>query len=49
MQNMDHNIVFQEKRQVFLRKLAKIAENSFHNIDPRSQSYDRWIYDYNAG
>jgi hypothetical protein len=35
MQNFDHNIVFWEQRQIFRRKLAKIAENCDHNIDPR--------------
>jgi hypothetical protein len=30
----DHNIVFLEKRQLFRRKLAKIAENCDHNINP---------------
>jgi hypothetical protein len=34
MQNFDHNIGFWEKRQFFCRKLAKIAENCDHNIDP---------------
>jgi hypothetical protein len=34
MQNVDHNIGFREKRQFFRRKLAKIAENCDHNIDP---------------
>jgi hypothetical protein len=34
MQNFDHNIGFWEKRQFFRRKLAKIAENCDHNIDP---------------
>jgi hypothetical protein len=29
-----HNIGFFEKRQNFRRKLAKIAENYDHNIDP---------------
>jgi hypothetical protein len=29
-----HNIGFWEKRQFFRRKLAKIAENCDHNIDP---------------
>jgi hypothetical protein len=33
--NCDHDIVFfLEKRQFFRRKLAKIAENCDHNIDP---------------
>jgi hypothetical protein len=35
VQNFDHNIGFREKRQIFRRKLAKIAENCDHNIDPR--------------
>jgi hypothetical protein len=30
----DHNIGFQEKRQFFRRKWAKIAENCDHNIGP---------------
>jgi hypothetical protein len=34
MQNFDHHIGFWEKRQFFRRKLAKIAENCDHNIDP---------------
>jgi alpha/beta superfamily hydrolase len=34
MQKLDHNIVFLEKRHFFRRKLAKIAENCDHNIDP---------------
>jgi hypothetical protein len=34
MQNFDHNIGFWEKRQFFRRKLAKIAENCDHKIDP---------------
>jgi hypothetical protein len=38
--NCDHNIGFWEKRHFFRRKLAKIAENGDHNIDPRNQSYD---------
>jgi hypothetical protein len=36
MQNFDHNIGFCEKRQFFRRKLSKIAENCYHNIDPWS-------------
>jgi hypothetical protein len=32
--NFDHNTGFLEKRQFFRRKLAKIAENCDHNIDP---------------
>jgi hypothetical protein len=47
MQNVDHNIGFWEKRQFFLRKLAKIAENwrksqkivIMYNIDPWSRHY----------
>jgi hypothetical protein len=31
---LDRNIGFWEKRQFFRRKLAKIAENCDHNIDP---------------
>jgi hypothetical protein len=34
-EKIDHNIGFWEKRQFFRRKLAKIAENCDHNIDPR--------------
>jgi hypothetical protein len=37
MQNCDHNIGFWEKRQIFRRKLAKIAEICDHNIDPWSR------------
>jgi hypothetical protein len=36
MQIFDHNIGFWEKRQLFRQKLAKIAENCDHNIDPWS-------------
>jgi hypothetical protein len=36
MQKLDHSIGFEEKRQFFRRKLAKIAENCDHNIDPWS-------------
>jgi hypothetical protein len=39
MQNFDHNIGFGEKRQLFCRKLSKIAENFDHNIDPRSHDH----------
>jgi hypothetical protein len=35
MQNFDRNINFREKRQFFLQKFSKIAENCDHNIDPR--------------
>jgi hypothetical protein len=38
MQNFDHNIGFREKRQLFRRKLSKIAENCDHNIDERKFS-----------
>jgi hypothetical protein len=34
MQNFNHYIGFQEKRQFFRRKLPKIAKNSDHYIDP---------------
>jgi hypothetical protein len=34
MQKLDHNIGFWEKRQFFRQKLAKLAENCDHNIDP---------------
>jgi hypothetical protein len=40
MQKFDHNIGFREKRQFFHRKLAKIAENCDHNIDPRMTQQD---------
>jgi hypothetical protein len=36
MQNFNHNIGFREKRQFFRWKLAKIAENCDHNMDPWS-------------
>jgi hypothetical protein len=40
MQNFKRNIVFLEKRKkIFRRKLAKIAENCDHNIDPRIASW----------
>jgi hypothetical protein len=44
LQKWDHNIGFKEKRQFFCRKVAKIAENCDHNIDPWSQSYDRELH-----
>jgi hypothetical protein len=34
MQKFYHNIGFWEKRQLFRRKMSKIAENRDHNIDP---------------
>jgi hypothetical protein len=34
MQKFHHNIGFSEKRHFFARKLANIAENCDHNIDP---------------
>jgi hypothetical protein len=34
MKTFDRNIGFRAKRNFFRRKLAKIAENSDHNIDP---------------
>jgi hypothetical protein len=34
-QKIDYNIGSGEKRQFFLRKLAKVAENRDHNIEPR--------------
>jgi hypothetical protein len=37
-EKVDHNIGFGEKRRFFRRKLAKIAENCDHNIDPWSLS-----------
>jgi hypothetical protein len=39
-EKIDRNIGFWEKRQFFLRKLAKIAEICDHNIDPR---LTRWV------
>jgi hypothetical protein len=33
-------VLGREKRQFFRRKLAKIAENCDHNIDPWDQCYD---------
>jgi hypothetical protein len=35
MQIFDHSICFGKNANVFRRKLAKIAENCNHNIDPR--------------
>jgi hypothetical protein len=35
MQTFDDDICFWKNRQFFHRKLAKIAENWDHNIDPR--------------
>jgi hypothetical protein len=40
MQIFYHNIGFCEKRQFFRRKLAKIAENCDHNIDP----WSHWLF-----
>jgi hypothetical protein len=34
LKKFDHNIGICEKRQLFRRKLEKIAENCDHNIDP---------------
>jgi hypothetical protein len=48
MKKIDHNIGFWEKRLFFRRQLAKISENNDHNIDPRCQSYDFKICNYNA-
>jgi hypothetical protein len=39
MKKIDHNVGFWEKRHFFRRKLAKIAENCDHNIDPSWSSY----------
>jgi hypothetical protein len=38
MQIFDHNIGFWEKRQFLHKKLAKIAEDCDHNIDPRPEN-----------
>jgi hypothetical protein len=38
-ENLNITLVF-EKNAFFRRKLAKIAENSYHNIDPRRLSGD---------
>jgi hypothetical protein len=35
MQNFGHNIGFEKNANFFRRKMAKIAENFDHNIDPR--------------
>jgi hypothetical protein len=35
MQNFHHIFGFEKKNQFFRQKLAKIAENCDHNIDPR--------------
>jgi hypothetical protein len=35
LKKIDHNIGFGEKRQLLRTKLAKIAENRDHIIDPR--------------
>jgi hypothetical protein len=43
MIKFDHNIGFWEKRRFFRRKLAKIAENCDHNIDPRTPG-DRKVF-----
>jgi hypothetical protein len=42
MQNFDHSIGFWEERQIFRRKLSKIAENCDHNIDTGRQFFN-WI------
>jgi hypothetical protein len=34
LKKIGHNIGFREKRKIFRRKLAKIAENCDHNIGP---------------
>jgi hypothetical protein len=34
MQTFEHNNGFWEKRQFFSQKMAEIAENCDHNIDP---------------
>jgi hypothetical protein len=39
LQKLDHNICFSKERQFYPRKLAKIAENCDHNIDPRSKYF----------
>jgi hypothetical protein len=38
--NLMITLVFEKKRHFLRRKLSKIAEICYHNIDPRSQSYD---------
>jgi hypothetical protein len=43
---IDHNNGFWEKRHFFLRKLANIAENCDHNIDP--WIFIQYIYIYDA-
>jgi hypothetical protein len=51
MQNFDNNIVFWEKRQLFRRKLSKIAENCDHNIDPEyvwRGVLSLWYFSFNA-
>jgi hypothetical protein len=34
MQKIDHDICFQEQRQLLRRKFRKVAENCVYNIDP---------------
>jgi hypothetical protein len=41
MQIFANNIVFLEKCQMFHRKLAKIADNCDHNIDPWSRIVEK--------
>jgi hypothetical protein len=41
-------IVYKKHEIIFRPKLAKIAENCDHNIDPWRQSYVRCIYNYNC-
>jgi hypothetical protein len=41
---IDNNIGFWEKRQFFRRKLAKIAENCDHDVDPwLNQNLKNWL------
>jgi hypothetical protein len=46
--NVSITLVFEKNANFVRRKLAKIADNCDHNIDPWSQSYDLVIYNYNT-
>jgi hypothetical protein len=47
MQKFDHNIGFWEKRHFVRRRLAKIALNCDHNIDPKGcQIFAGTIYQH---